>query len=807
MTNLLFDLKYAWRLLMKSKGYSLMCALVVALSVGLAVWTCELVYSEVLKPLPFPDSASWYSVQLASKAETTAQPAVDAYTYQEILKHNRSADFLGAFANLPVVLSEGQASTRLRGAAITPRLFSAMQVPPMMGRQFQESDAQGGATPVAIISYDAWQTYFAGDRNVIGRSTRVDAAPVQIIGVMPKDFLAFRDFELWMPLHTPPLARPSDSAMLLSPFIVVKDKSTLAASTTEMQQAVAAVNHDYPNLFNSARHVALIPAHQMYTHAFAPIVTMLSLIAAAVLLIGGMNISMVFFARLLERSPELALRSALGASRRRLMRQCLLETALIVFVGLVIGYGLAWLGVRWTQGLTEFGSRVKASGRSSNVLTLRPADLVAAILCASAVWLISTLIPAWKIARQDAAEVLAGSGKGTSNRGGNKSVALLVGVQVVISCLVLVVCANLVLAVKQEVNKPSGLNTSNVIIATDPTVFDARLAQPADRLRYWDDLKASVESKVPGAQVAFTTEVPTDPGKVPAAIETQQGTTNQGTFTLPVTVVSDDYFKMMGLTPRAGRLFDSTDNGTSLNVAIVDESMVPRYWPDKGALGKRIQLNPTENGPWLTIVGVVPHVSDGPYGVDAGVVYRPLRQAVPGQFRLLVRPPNPGTDTRSAIRAAAFTVNRDLPLQNLQTLDDYVVSLNLATIFLVPAVTAVAFIVALLAASGLFGLISRSVAQRTQEVGIRRALGATPLRATSQFTRQGIIYLIVGIVGVALGIMLMPLLSHSIDNILDHVVLGTLGVVLLIAAVIFLASYLPSRRAVALEPGDALRYE
>lgn len=805
--NLWFDLKYAWRLLMKSRGYSLMCASVVALSVGLGVWVCELIFSQVLKPLPFPHSDSWYSLQIGAKAASTPAPGVDAYTYQELVKRNRSADHLGAFAIRPAVLSEGQASTRLRGAAISPRLLAAMEIPPLVGRIFEESDGKPGAVGVAILSYDAWQTYFAGDRNIVGRTTRIDSVTVQIIGVMSRDLLAFQDFEVWMPLQIPPLARPGDSTMTLMPFVSVNRNQNLNTIVNEMKPAVDSVNHDYPELFNSERHVALIPALRMYTHAFAPIVTMLSLIAVAVLLIGGVNISMVFLARLLERGRELALRNALGASRARLMRQCLLETALIVLLGLVIGYGLAWLGVRWTQGLSEFGSQIKASGRDPNLLELRSTDLVAALISATVIWLVSTLIPAWRISKQDAAEVLAGSGKGTSGRRSHKSVGLLVGLQVLISCVVLVVCTNLVLAVKKEVGKPTGLNTGHVIMPTDSTVFDARYNLPAERLRYWEELRRAIEKTVTGAEVAFTTSVPTSPANVPASIETQQGTTKQGTFTLPLTAVSEDYFQMLGLSLSSGRLFDSTDNTTSLNVAVIDEKLAERYWPDQDVLGKRVRLNPTDNGPWLTIVGVVSHVSDGPYGSDLGVVYRPWRQEVPSSFRLLVKTPNSAADNRAAIRAAAYAVDRDLPLQNLQTLDDYVASMNIATTALVPAVTAVALIVALLAASGLFGLISQSVVQRTHEVGIRRALGATVWRATSMFTREGTLYLGVAVAGVGVGIMLMTLLSAAISNIFVYVILATAGVVLLTAVVIFSASYLPTRRAVALEPGDALRYE
>jgi predicted permease len=805
--NLLFDLKYAWRLLRKSWGYSLMCASVVALSVGAAVWTYSMTYSQLLKPLGFPGSERWYSVQIAEKAAARPQPTVDAYTYQKLLEQNRSAGHLGAFAHEAVILSEGQASRSLRAAAITPRLFAATGMPPLLGRTFQDADGRAGAAAVAILSFDAWQSYFAADPAIVGKTARIDSAPVQIVGVMPKDFYAFEDFELWLPLLLPPLARPGDSTAVLTPIVALGANQNAGAVANEMKSVIDGVNRDYPDLFNATRSVALVPAHRMYTHNATPVLLMLSLMSAAVLLLGGVNISMVFLARLLERSRELALRVALGSSRARLMRQCLIETALIVLLGLTAGVGLAAAGVRWTQALTEFTSRIAGSGRSANMPALLPVHMLAAVICATVLWLLSTLIPAWRIPKQDTAAMLAAGGKGTSLRSGNKSVSLLVGLQVVVSCLVLVICANVVLAVRKEVSKPAGLSTAGIIVSTDPTAFDARFSQPAERLRYWDELTSAIESKIPGAEVAFTTAAPTRPDSVPASIETQQGTAKQGALTLPVTVVSERYFKLLGLGLRSGRLFDSTDTGASLNVAVVDENMAARYWPDREVLGRRIRLSPSENGPWLTIVGVVSGVREGPYRPNMGTLYRPLRQAVPPEFRLLVKGPGPAAVSRDAVREAAFTVDRDLPLHNLQTLDDTMAAMNLAPTTLIPVMMAVALITALLAASGLFGLISRSVAQRTQEVGIRRALGAVPRRATAMFIRQAVLYLVVAVAGVGLGTMLMPPLSAAIHNIFDYAILGTAGVVLLMAAVIFFATYLPSRRALALEPGDALRYE
>lgn len=807
--NVWFDLQYAWRLFIKSWGYSLMCASVVALSVGLAVWTCALGYSQLWKPLEFPGSEQWYSVQLSADATARARPSIDAYTYQELLAHHRAADHLGAFADLAVVLSEGQATTSLRAAAISPRLFAATHVAPRLGRIFDSRDGQPGASAVAILSFDAWQQYFAGDPAIIGRTVRIDAAPVRVIGVMPRDFLAFEDFEVWMPLHLPQLARPADSTMTLTPLILLREHQTLGPIANEMKAAVDAVNRDHPQLFDPARHVTLIPAFRMFTHNAAPIVTMLSLMAAAVLLLGCVNISMVFFARLLERSRELALRTALGASRGRLLRQCLIETALVVLLGLLAGYALAALGIQWTHGIGAFISRVMASGRQAYLPTLRSVDLLWAVLSAMAIWILSTLIPAWHFARQDPAVILAGSGKGATVRDGNRSVRLLVGLQVVISCLVLVTCGNVVVAVEREVNKPHGLNTAQVLISIESTVFDARLADASRRLRYWENLTASIESHVPGSRVAFTTSPPTRPGKVAASIETREGAIHDGRLTLPRTVVSDNYFALLGIRLRSGRLFDSTDDSASLPVVIIDESMASRFWPGENALGKRVRLNGSGQSSWLTVVGVVSAVPGGPYRTDAslGTMYQPLRQVVPPDFQVLIRLPDKTTDHRVALRAAAFAVDRDLPLHNLQTLDDYLAAVNLSYTAMVPILIVIALITALLAGSGLFGLISRSVAQRTQEVGIRRALGATSWRATSMFLRQGSLYLSVAVVGLALGILMMPLLSRAITNILDQVFPVTLGVVLLMAALIFTASYLPTRRALALDPGDALRSE
>jgi putative ABC transport system permease protein len=807
--HLAFDLKYASRLLKKSWGYSLLCAGVVMLSVGLTIWTWVLGEDVMFRPLGLPDSGDWYSVQIA--ADATAQPSpisVDAYTYQAMLENNRSADHLGAYANQRVVLSEGQASTDLRGAVISPRLLAKLV--PFRGRTFQESDAQPGAPAVAIISFNTWQNYFAGDPAIVGRTTRMDARPVQIIGVMQKDFYALDDFELWLPLRMVPVARPADATLVVAPFVVPKEGRNLHAVLSEMQGVVARVNKDYPDQFNPGRNVQVIPVQRMLSSRLTPLLVTMMCITAAILLLGAVNISFVFLARLLERSRELALRMAVGSSRARLLGQCLLETSLIVLVGLAAGYGLAAIGVWYVQTDRDAWSQTLGSGRFPMVTALQPAHFIAAVLFATVIWLVSTLIPARRISRQDAASVLAGSGKGSAAGGGgrNRGASVLVGFQVAVSSVVLVLCCAMILAVNKEVNKPTGLDSARVVLSTAPTDLSVRFSEPTPRLQYWEDLTAAIERRIPGAAVAFASAPPTKPARVPAAIETQQGTEKQGTFRLPVVVVSENYFELLGLKLRSGRFFDRTDNDGSLGVAVVDEKLAARYWPGQDALGKRIRLNPADNGPWLTIVGVVSAVGSAPYARErTGVVYRPLRQGAPSAFHLVARLPNTATDNRTALRAAAFSVDRDLPLNNLQTLDDYLYAVEQSTKGFIPVLGAIALITALIAASGLVGLVSRSVAQRTQEVGIRRALGATPQGVISLFLRQGAWYLSPAFVGVALAIVLLPPLSGVFTNVLDYSVPVAVGVIVFMAVIIFTASYLPSRRAIALEPSDALRVE
>ena len=807
--NIWFDLKYTWRVLTKARGYAFLCAAVVALSVGLVTFVYSLAYGAWLKPLDIPGSQRWYVVHAAPNAVAIPQVhSLDAYTYQEILKSNRTVKHLGAVSIRSGVLSEDQASVSLRTYAVSPSLLAATHVAPQLGRIFTDAESYAEGAAVAILGFDAWRTYFASDPNVVGKQTRINGKTVQVVGVMPRGFSLGMLADLWLPLERTVITADTKTATAVEPFIALEPGQTEDAALREMKAAVDRVNQEYSQRFSAQRHVVLAHAHRAFTETGKALPAMLALLAVAVALLGSVNIGMMLFARLMERARELALRNSLGASRGRLLRQCLLESSVVVLVGLVLGIALAYFGTSWAQGFFE---RVTVGQPyvNSAEFTMHAHHLVIAIVAAVIIWLSSTLIPAWRITRQDAAMVLAGS-KAAGSRGSSRSATILVGLQIMISCMVLVTSSNAVLVLYSMENTPSGFDTQRIVVSSVPTTFDTAHASAAQRSQYFDALATEIAGKIRGAEVGFAAEVPgMDSSTARVAIEAR----DEDVRNIPparLASVSENYFQMMGISLRSGRWFDSTDNDTALDVAVLDENFARRNWPGQDPIGRRLRLNPAENGPWLTVVGVVSHVG---LGTDQqsfrGKIYRPLRQSPPSEFVVIAKLPpesSPGAaGTRAALAAAAFAVDRDLPLNRVQAMDTFFEERNggLTAIFGV-----IAAVTVFLAATGLFGLISRSVVLRTREVGVRRAVGSSQWQVTALFLRQGLVHLVVGVVlGGFLGIVATTRLGSVWPGILNNVVVVGLAVFVILAVVILTASYLPTRRAVVMEPGDALRYE
>jgi putative ABC transport system permease protein len=804
--NLWFDIKYAFRVLAKSWTHAVLCVCVVALSVGLATFVYAIAYGAFLRPLNVPNADRWYVLHAApNSTEVPSVLSLDAFTYQELVKAARTVKHLGAVSMRNGVLSEDTTSVNLRAFAITPGLLAATQVRPQLGRVFTSDDSEGTAV---ILSFDTWQSYFAGDPGIVGKQARINGEPLRVVGVMPRSFSLGMQADLWIPMERTVL-QPETLAGPVEPFILLGPNQTRDDALREMKGALDSINRAYPDRFNPGRRLALAPAHRAFTDAGSALPAILAVMAGGIATLGSMNIGMLFFARLRERSRELALRNAVGASRWSILRQCLLESSLVVLAGLGLGITLAVLAAAWTQNKFDYLTEGMQYANTADFL-VTGRHLVVAIVAAIAIWLLSTLVPAWRVAQQDAAQVLAGGGKGVNSAGGAKTANILVGLQIMISCMVLVACANTVTQLYSTANKPMGFSTDGIVAPRIPVKLGGAYADLDTRLQYFDTLTANVKSRDAGADVAFATAVP---GKetftVRMAFEAHETLAVRDLPVLRVVAVSENYFDLLGIKLRSGRLFDSSDNASSSPVAVLDENFAQRYWPGQDPLGKRIQLSPVDNGPWVTVIGVVSHVgmaSDA--GAFRGKMYRPLRQAAAPEFVPLAKSPRPANATRAALIEAAFTADRDLPLGTVESLTEYFEKEKSGGIDYV--FVGVGIITAFLAATGLLGLITRSVAQRVHEIGVRRAVGATPWQVTQLFLRQGAVHLVIGIVvGGGLGTLATVAIGRTtlFPGILDHVVLVTLCVFAGLAAVTLSASYFPTRRAVSVEPGDALRYE
>ena len=806
--GLLFELKYAARLLRKTASNSLLSALVVALSVGLALFVFVMDYAIAFKPLPFEGSDKWVSIQIAQKQGENSRARVDEYTYQEMLKHSSKLDHIGAFGGREAVLSEGEESETLRAAVISPGLLREMKVKPEAGRLFDESDAQSSSVRSAIISHSAWTTYFSSDNSIIGKSVRIDAEPVRIIGIMPADFFAFQDYELWFPYSPRNMVAPDEAALELSPFVKLKPGQGLDDVRSEVSGIVSNLNKSNAQFYGADRSADAVPAYRIYSHANMPVIFVSGIIALAVLILGGINISMIFYARMLERSRELALRAALGASKARLLRQSLIETVVVIAIGFAFGILFALIGVDWGQSIREFPARILATGLSMDYPELRIADVLIAMLAACAIWLASTLLPAWYVLKQDPAKVIAGSGKGVStSQKRSRSATVLVALQVMISSALLFISLSLVFAIANEASKPKGLQVKDIYVSTEPTTLGSSYQTATQKNNYFQQLESAISSSIANSQTGFATALPSRPGEMALFVENQGMSESGATPQIPVTEVSDSYFPLLGIKLKSGRLFDATDTETTTPVAVIDEVIASRYWPNQDPVGKRMRLGADTSARWSTVVGVVSHVAGQPYSGDPGLVYLSIRQTSPSAFYAITKVPQASTSIPKQIRMAAFSVDRDVPLHNLQKFDDVLEALDIGYASIVPVFSVIVGITILLAASGLFGLISRSVAQRTQEVGIRRALGSTKSGIMRLFMRQSILHLIIAFVGGAIGVALTSMMTAVIPNALASVVIVVLAVVSIMFLVVFSASYLPSRRAVNLEPSEALRYE
>lgn len=803
--NLLKDLRFGLRMVRKQPGLAAIAILALTLGIGLTTTMFSIINGAILRGLPFRDAGELMHLSHNKPSEGIDRQDMYLHDFLDYRAAQTSFEDLGAFYTGTVNLTGPDGiPERYDGAFITASTFPLLGVSPLLGRTFVEGEDQPGAAPVVLLSYDLWTNHFHSDATIVGRTVRANGQEATVVGVMPERYKFPNSQQVWLPLPLDPNALKRGEGLSLDVVGRLKDGVTPKQAQAEMNVVAERLGRDYPET-NQGLGVLVQP----YTRAFIgkQVIAMLFVMLAAVfsvLVIACVNVANLLLGRAAVRSREVAIRSALGASRWRVVHQMLAETLVLVLAGTAGGLLVARTGI-------ELFNRAIASTEPPFWIDIR-IDLPVlgfVALLALVASLMAGIVPALQVSGADVNGVLKDEARGSSSlRLGRLSRGLVV-LQLTFSCALLVAAGLMVKSVVQ-------LRSVDLPFANQD-VFSARVGlfasdYPDDpaRLRFFEQLISRLADRPGVSGVAVTSVLP----GLNAASDhfALEGTAYESAQDYPQArqaIVSPGFFATLGVPLVEGREFGTLDRPEGQPVAIVNQNFVARYLAGEDPIGRRLRFGRGDEEPWRTIVGVVPDLHlQGINNQDdfAEGVYLPLAQSPLRFASILVRTPLPPMELAATVRQDVMALDPNLPLYQVNTLRTQIISQMwfynvFGTLFMV-----FGFAALLLAAIGLYGVMAFSVSRRTQELGVRMALGARATDVVGMVLRQGMSQL--GL-GVLLGLGLALLLSRALSIILFQVQPWDPSIfaviVLSLIATGLLACYLPARRAARVNPVTALR--
>ncbi len=805
--KLWLDFKYALRLLKKTPGFSTLCLIVTALGVAISLYTVTIMYEFTMRPPPFPDGERFAVIKLFMQDTNQQQtPTANAFIRNRLAEGNQSFDALGALSTRTAIFTDGDTSQQFFAGVIEPEVLNMTKKVPLLGRQFSASDALPNAAPVAIIGYDIWRNYFSSDPNIIGTESTINGVSTTIVGVMPEKFQIALPHELWLPtqLSSASTIEETNTYQLIGSII---EGITFEQATTDLQTILNALAQENPNYFED-RYIEVQPIGLIGSSSGGG-EWLFPVIAALIMLLTAINLSAMLFVRANSRQRELSVRSAVGASKWEIVKQVLLESFIVCFVGSVIAVGLADVALR----TIEFDNPINLMGQSWRELWIHPIELAIAFGMMLTVWLVSGLATALRLIRQDIVTSLEGSQGGGTSRALNYTTRVIVGVELVTAFFILIACGTLTAAIVNTYNHNYGVKSDNVVTA-QIGLNNQRYQESAAHFNFTEELVEQLSTKAGIQDISIATA---PPGTFAAQTEFVFADRDVGpNEPLPrqgLVSISPNYFDMMGVKIIEGRSFYDSDSANNEPVVIVDENFVRQYWPNESPLGKQIKIGSSSEALWHTVVGVNRHIVQGlPLNslINNPSVYVPITQQSPRNFFLVLRTKQaPVVSTvAQTISEAIQQIDRDVPINSIYTLAyrqrAALTSVGAGAkvlIFISAAALALSII-------GIYGVISRSVVLRAGEIGIRQALGSNKYAISFLFLKQGVIYLSVGLViGGGLGVLVSRQFTSISADAANYIPGVFISVLIALGTLVFLASYFPTKRILAKDPGDALRHE
>ncbi|HWC96750.1 MAG TPA: ABC transporter permease [Candidatus Sulfopaludibacter sp.] len=816
---MLFDLRYAFRTLAKSPAFSTIAILALALGIGANTAIFSVVNAVLLKPLPYRDASRLVLVQERIPKIASTFFSASAPDVLDMARWTRTLDSVAGFEGRRVNFSAGTLEPgRLTGARISANLIPTLGIAPLLGRTFAaEEDAPGH--DVILLSYGLWRDRFGADTSVTGRRVQLDGRPYTVIGVMPAEFVfpprgtpqtLAEPAQFWVPMAF----TQEELADVVDNFdIGVVGHLRPGVSMPQVAGDMTSLSHQiqakYPQAYKDGLtlDIAATPLAEIVSGPARPVLVMLLSAVGFVLLIACANIANLLLSRAAGRRQEMAIRTALGASRLRMLRQVLTESLLLGISGGLAGVTLAWLT------LGTFVATLPASIPHSQEITLDPRVLAFAAGLSLLTGLLFGSVPAlsnWRGAVGSALrETTRGTTAGTARHRLRNS---LVVCEIALSLVLLMGAGLLVRSYASAISTDPGFRPQHVLSFA---ISLPKSQYPPERVpRFFEALNAKLYA-IPGVRAAGAGNfVPTQGSDwnrtfMPENWHTADGRIPLGAFT----PVSGEFLQALGTPLRRGRYFTAADRRGSPPVVIVSENLARRYWPNQDPIGKRLHYgSPDNDRPWATIVGVVADTKTGSLEVEPlPHSYQPLEQLEDGavtSLSYMIRTETDLASVAASVHRAVAALDPTLPLANLRTMQD-VVDQSLAprrfSTLLVGLFAALALFLAVL---GIYGVIAFAVTQRTQEIGIRMALGAKTGDVLRLFLREGFT---MALTGILIGSVAALLLGRYIATLLygikptDIVTLAAAGAIL--AATALTATYIPARRAMRLDPMLALRHQ
>jgi predicted permease len=802
MHGLLSDLRFGVRMLLKRPGTTTLAIAALGLGIGLTTTMFSIVNGAILRGLPFDESERILHVERMNPTQGNSTFEVSGHDFLDYRSRQQSfSDFVAFARNSAVVSGEGLNADRYRGVRMSIGTLRLLRVAPIKGRDFNEADEKPGAPAVMIISHRIWDTQFQQDPAAVGKVFRVNGIPTEIIGIMPPKFAFPVSEDLWQPLQLT-LAPKRGEGQTFEVIGRLKPGVTKARASSDMAAVAAQLASQYPENKNITTEVKSYIEEFIGRDVIATLFTMLGAVFG-VLLIACANVTNLQLARALERAREIAIRAAIGAERWRIVRQLLVEGLLLSAGGAALGVFIGWTGVSlFNAGIGDTNPPFWIDIRIDGTVLL----FVTALAAAAAI--LSTLLPALRVTRGGAGDVLKDQGRGTTSLRTGLLSRVLVGFAVTLSCALLLVSGLMIKSVV-EIGRIAYAFTPGPVLIARTTLESEKYATDGVLINMSERLLATLRTipGVTGASVATA-----EPGQGGQFYLTREGEPfpppDDGPGVRRIAAMPS-YFDVLKLGATRGRVLNEQDRAGSAPVVVITQDFADRYFPGKDPLGKRVRLGRNPAWPWWTIVGVVPTL----FSADSGdnvreTAFVPFAQAPDRNLTFLLAAGETPMAVAQTVRQAVRNIDQDLPLFQV---DSFAAMLHrrswafrvFGSLFMSFGLSAL-----VMAAAGLYGVLAFGVRLRTQEIGVRMALGADRRQVVNMIIRQGMIVVGVGVViGFGLGALLGPAMSELFFNVnpRDPMVFAITAVVLIATGLV--ASMVPARKAASVDPLVALRQD